>query len=90
MNTKCRVGMTTDKEGRKAYWESKIFNTIDWEWFGPYDSRGEAQAEERALAFMHGCEAHPGGRDPEGNLQWWFYKFTYTEPAFAFLGRPLQ
>ena len=82
MATKCRVGMTTDKKGRQAYWESKILNITDWKWFGPYDSREKAQAKERTLALVHGCKAHPGGRDPKGNLQWWVYKFTYTESIF--------
>ena len=90
METKCRVGMTTDKEGRKAYWEGEISNITHWEWFGPYNSREDAQTAETNLASLYGCESHPGGRDPEGNPQWWVYKFTYTEPAVAFLGRPLQ
>ena len=79
MNTKCRVGMTTNPEGRKAYWEREISNITDWKWYGPYDSKEEAQAFETHLASIHGCESHPGGRDPEGNKKWWVYKFTYLE-----------
>ena len=78
-NSKCRVGMTTDPNRRKAHWENKISNITDWEWFGPYDSREEAQAFETHLASIHGCESHPGGRDPEGNKKWWVYKFIYLE-----------
>ena len=80
---KCRVGMTTDPDGRKADWEAEIPNTTDWEWFGPYDSREEAQVVETALAEDGGCESHPGGREPENNKEWWVYKFTYTGYMFS-------
>ena len=85
MATKCRVGMTTDPDRRKAEWEAEIPNTTNWKWYGPYDSREDAQTAETTLAEKHGCESHPGGPEPKGNPQWWVYKFTYIEPAFASL-----
>ena len=84
MATKCRVGMTTNPDQRKAKWEAEIPNTTDWKWFGPYDSRETTQAVETALAEDGGCESHHGGGEPENNNPWWVYKFTYTEPAFSF------
>ena len=76
---KCRVGMTTNPTRRKAEWEAEIPNTTDWTWFGPYNSRKDAQATETLCAALYGCEAYPGGREPENNKSWWVYKFTYLE-----------
>ncbi|MBD3249456.1 hypothetical protein GF336_05405 [Candidatus Woesearchaeota archaeon] len=74
----CRVGMTTDLDARKKYWET-VYNKI-WNWTvsGPYATREEAQKQETFLALLHKCESGPGGDDPDNPLDdWYVYRFQY-------------
>ena len=73
----CRVGITTDPDRRKQEWRSRYPVTFrDWQFFGPY-SRQQAQMEEDRLAKLWGCEASPGGREPESASWWYVYKFQH-------------
>ena len=75
----CRIGITTDLESRKEYWESIYKNLRNWQVLaGPYDTKEEAQTEENRLAAKHGCEAHPGGADDEGDAPWYVYGFDHS------------
>ena len=75
----CRIGMTTDLEQRKAYWEGQYPTLKDWQVLaGPFSSKAEAQKEETGLAKKHGCESHSGGDDPDYlGAKWYVYGFNY-------------
>lgn len=72
----CRIGMTTDPDERKRYWESKIPSMFGWKIFGHYQSKTEAQNAETDLAHQYGCVAFPGGGGPE-IADWVVYGFQY-------------
>ena len=75
----CRIGMTTDLEGRKTYWESEYRNLRDWQVLaGPISTKDEAQRIETQLAAKHGCESSPGGTDPDSPYaKWYVYGFNH-------------
>ena len=74
----CRVGITTDTERRKKYWQSQHPHTFrNWQIISAHSSREEAQAEEDELAALWGCKARTGGREPEWAPWWYVYKFEY-------------
>lgn len=77
----CRIGITTDPDGRRSHWESVYRNLRDWQILaGPYPSKEEAQRMETELARKNGCESHPGGDDAGGLLsQWYVYGFNHDE-----------
>lgn len=72
----CRVGMTTNPDERKAYWERQVVGFSNWQILGKYQSREKAQEAETLYARKFGCQAHPGGQESGG--QWVVYKFDYT------------
>ena len=72
----CRVGITTDPETRRAYWEGQVVGLTGWQIVANYRSRDEAQRHETRYAQTHGCEASPGGADASGT--WYVYRFDYT------------
>ena len=71
----CRVGMTTDLDERKRYWQSVHPTLRDWSWEGPY-TKASAQSRENTLAAACGCDAHPGGAGAE-YANWYVYGFNY-------------
>jgi len=75
----CRIGMTTNPNQRKAYWESQYPTLKDWQILaGPIVSKTEAQKKETELANQYGCESHPGGDDPDSQgASWYIYAFNY-------------
>lgn len=74
----CRIGITTNLQARKAYWESIHPTLRDWQVLAGPTSREEAQSVETKLAKQHGCVAHPGGDEPNTLLsQWYVYGFNY-------------
>ena len=74
----CRVGITTDPEGRKQYWERKHPTLRNWEIIAEYASKSDAQAREDAEAEERNCVAHSGGDDPDdANALWRVYYFEY-------------
>lgn len=72
----CRVGITTDLEKRKAYWESRVHSLSNWLLLGSCRSRAQAQAHETRYSIAYKCQAAPGGRDSGGS--WHVYRFNYT------------
>ena len=73
----CRVGITTDLEKRKAYWESQHRTLRNWKILsGPHRTKAAAQAREDEEAERLGCVAHPGGPDVPGAM-WYVYYFRY-------------
>ena len=74
----CRVGMTTKLAERKEYWQSQHSTLHNWQTFGPFSTREDAQAKEDSLARQFGCQSSPGGADSDDpNAQWSVYKFDY-------------
>lgn len=72
----CRVGITTRLEARRAEWERSVVGLRNWQSFGPFASRQQAQEAEDRLAAQYGCQAHHGGATVRG--PWYVYKFDYT------------
>jgi hypothetical protein len=74
----CRVGITTDPERRQSEWETVYKNLRQWQILGTYAKREDAQALETKTAEEHGCEASPGGNEPDNpNVQWSVYHFYH-------------
>ena len=73
----CRVGITTDPERRRQEWESKA-NVQNWQIVGQGLTRQQAQNRENEIARQQGCEASPGGNDPDnGSASWYVYRFDF-------------
>ena len=75
-NMACRVGITTDLEERKAYWQRQHPNLYGWRIEGTYYTKSQAQAAENQIAAQRGCVAHPGGAGLE-YATWYVYSFQY-------------
>lgn len=75
----CRIGITTNLEQRKSYWEEKYLTLKEWQILdGPFTSKAGAQKRETELANKYNCEAHGGGDDPDNlGAQWYVYGFNY-------------
>ena len=72
----CRVGITTDPEERKSYWQGRHPNMYGWVIVARYPTKTQAQARETSEARARGCQSSPGGGGPErGN--WCVYYFQY-------------
>lgn len=73
----CRVGITTDPDTRKAYWESRVVGLENWRILKRFSTKEVAQEYETEYAKRNGCQAHPGGAsDVYGT--WSVYRFDYT------------
>lgn len=75
---KCRIGITSNLEQRERAWRATHPNLNNWTiLMGPL-GRKEAQAWETKLAAEQGCQAHPGGDEPDNpNAKWYVYRFEY-------------
>ena len=74
----CRIGITTDPETRKAFWELKQVTMSDWQILESHESKADAQARETELAEKYECEAHAGGAVSDNpNARWHVYYFKY-------------
>ena len=81
----CRVGITTNPEQRKRYWENRVTEFRNWQLHGYHKEKGDAQEEENRLfrrCRVHEkhrgtCHAHHGGGDPDEE-GWTVYSFDYT------------
>ena len=72
----CRVGMTTDPQGRRSVWRGQYPNLRHWQILASGLTYDEAQAREKSEAERLGCEYSPGGR--KNNLSnWSVYYFEY-------------
>ncbi len=75
----CRIGITTNLEERKQYWQNKCDGFANWQVLAGPLSKEEAQEKETELAQKYGCEAYPGGDDPDIDEGWYVYYFTFTK-----------
>jgi hypothetical protein len=71
----CRVGITTDPNTRKTYWESHVIGFKNWRIVTKFKSKEKAQAYEKWYASRYNCRAHAGGPDTPGT--WHVYRFDY-------------
>lgn len=72
----CRVGITTNPDERRAYWETQVVGLTNWRILEWYSSREDAQAHENRYAQQSGCQASHGGAPAQG--PWAVYRFDYT------------
>ena len=72
----CRVGITTDPEKRKSYWNNQVIGFKNWRILQKYANKKDAQTHENRAAKKYNCIAHAGGPDTPGI--WYVYKFEYT------------
>ena len=76
-NRRCRVGITTNPEGRKLDWQRQHPSLDHLEILETYDTQQEAQVAETMAVAQCGCESAPGGRDAPG--PWYVYRFFYGD-----------
>ena len=62
----CRVGITTDLEARRAYWEGQVEGLKNWRHLKTFSTKEEAQEYETDYADRYGCVSHGGG--PVGEI----------------------
>ena len=72
----CRIGITTDPQERRAYWQNQHPTLRNWQILGVYPTKSQAQQVETQTARNRGCQASPGGAGPEA-AQWSVYYFDY-------------
>lgn len=75
----CRVGITTNPDERKRYWQNRVVGFSNWRILGTYQSKQQAQEHENRYAHATGCIAHAGGPDVPG--KWHVYTFRYTRES---------
>lgn len=75
----CRIGITTDLEGRKEDWErwcqEKGYRMTDWRKLKTCKTQQEAQQWEDTLSAEQGCKSKAGGRKKDG--LWYVYRVDY-------------
>lgn len=82
----CRLGITTDPEERRIYWQNQAIGFADWQILNSFRSKAAAKEYETGYALRNGCEAALGdsdatgtGREYEVQYNWWYvYHFDYT------------
>jgi len=76
----CRIGISTNPDARRAYWETQYYGFKNWEILaGPFYTKAGAQKRENDLAAKYGCLSHPGGADPDdAKAVWYVYAFDYS------------
>ncbi len=72
----CRVGITTNPDARKAYWQNKVVGLKGWRILKRFGSKAKAQEYETWYASRYSCQASPGGASASGS--WYVYRFDYT------------
>ena len=80
----CRVGITSDPETRKKYWEGRVNGFKNWQTHGVHAKKADAQAEEdtrvsncNTYANRGTCHGKAGGGDPDKS-PWTVYSFDYS------------
>lgn len=80
----CRVGITTDEETRKAYWQNRVNGLRNWQTHDWCVDKQTAQQKEDELVEHCNkyenrgtCHGHAGGGDPE-EIGWTVYSFDYN------------
>ena len=72
----CRVGITTDRPGRKQYWKRQHPTLKRWQILSEHRTKSAAQQKENMVSEKHGCNYHPGGSGPQ-RATWYVYHFYY-------------
>ena len=72
----CRVGITTDPDTRRAFWQAQVVGFANWRILTTFRSKEKAQEYETWYARRYGCQAYAGGPDAPGT--WYVYRFDYT------------
>lgn len=72
----CRIGITTDPAGRRAYWESQCQNLRNWQILERHATKTAAQNAENRLRAQYGCDGAAGGGGPEYG-DWSVYYFQH-------------
>ncbi len=73
----CRIGITTDPDERKQYWQSRCRGFKNWRILERGLTKAQADAAEQRLAKQHNCEAHAGGPSIPGQ-SWSVYFFEHS------------
>ncbi|MFO7996137.1 MAG: hypothetical protein R6U93_03175 [Dehalococcoidia bacterium] len=82
----CRIGITTDPEGTREYWQNQVTGFTNWEILNMFRSEAAAKEYETQFALRDGCEATLGGsdlpptaRESRTKYDWWYvYHFEHT------------
>jgi len=86
----CKIGITTNPESRRVYWQNQAMAFTNWQILEIFRSKTAAKEYETAYALRHGCEAELVDSDALGAAKesttehdWWYvYHFDYaTETA---------
>lgn len=72
----CRVGISTDPDARRVYWQNQVVGFANWRILKSFRGKAEAQEYETQYAERYGCQAFPGGPDTPGT--WYVYRFDFT------------
>jgi len=82
----CRIGITTDPEGMRDYWQPQAPGFTNWEILSMFRSEAAAKEYETGYALRNRCDATLGGsegprtaREAKTQYDWWYvYHFDYT------------
>jgi hypothetical protein len=82
----CRIGITTDPEGMRDYWQSRVTGFTNWEILNMFRSEAAAKEYETGYALRNECEATLGAadgprtaRESKTQYDWWYvYHFDYA------------
>ena len=72
----CRIGITTDPDERRRYWQTQHPFLRNWQIIGMHFTKTAAQRQENTEAARRGCVSAPGGAGPEA-ATWHVYYFEY-------------
>jgi hypothetical protein len=82
----CKIGITTDPEGMRDYWQNRVAGFTNWEILNMFRSEAAAKEYETGYALRNGCEATLGAadgprtaREARTQYDWWYvYHFDYA------------
>ena len=72
----CRIGITTDLQERKRFWQRRHPYLRDWYIIGMHFSKTSARQQENRYVAQRGCVTFPSGDGPE-IARWYVYHFEY-------------
>lgn len=82
----CKIGITTNPEAKRAYWQNQAIGFTNWQILEIFRSKSAAKEYETAYALRNGCEveledsdAPVIARESATEQEWWYvYHFDYT------------
>jgi hypothetical protein len=76
----CKIGITTNPEVRRIYWQNQTTGFANWQILEVFRSKAAAKEYETAYSFRHGCEEAPGTAKESATVyDWWHVcHFDYT------------